>query len=217
MFNTYIIAAIVAASIPVQASAQSVPAYDWSGFYGGVYTTAFAEGHSTHNNLSTGNTTGEFDLDGRMTGIALGFNKQQGQLVFGGEVDAGFGSIEGNTEVICSLGGCVTDVASVFTARGRVGFAYGPFLPYLTAGLALANVEVDINNGLGEGDENLLGYAIGLGSEYAVTDRFTLKADLIYTDFKDFEVEVDAGGGSTVTDEIETDVMMLRVGANFHF
>ena len=217
MHKNHIIAAAFAASLPLQASAQSTPTYDWTGFYGGAFTTINTNAHSTHNNLSSGNTTGEFDLDGRMTGIALGYNRQNGQLVYGLELDAGFGSIEGDTEVICSLGGCSTDITSMFTARGRVGYAFGSFLPYLTAGIAAADIEVNVNNGMGQGDERQLGYVVGLGAEYAVTDRFTLKADWLYSDFEDFEIDIDIGGGFSVIDRIETDANMLRIGVNFQF
>lgn len=212
-------AAILIASVPAITNAQSIKTGDWAGYHGGIYTTVTNWADSTHDNLDTGNTTGDFDLNGRTTGLLLGADWQQDNIVYGVEFDAGWGSIDGKTDVICSLGGCETDITAIYSLRGRLGYSYGQFLPYVTAGAVMATIEADVNDGLGHDDENVYGYTLGIGTDFAVNDQFSLGAELLYMDFNSFEMPVTTYPGSpdTVTDEIETNLTTLRISAKFHF
>jgi len=70
--------------------------------------------------------------------------------------------------------------------RLRLGYACDRFLPYITGGLALANVRTRFEDTGGREDkksEVLPGFTIGTGLEYAFTDRWSARIEYRYSYF----------------------------------
>lgn len=185
---------------PVVAAVTVPAAHDWTGAYAGVVV---GRGWGTTEHTVPG--TGEFDAIGWLAGANVGYNYQlDGNIVTGFEGDLAWSDING------SAGAASTDLDWVSTLRGRVGYAFDSFLPYVSGGFALADV-----NGKGVGydaSEVQLGLAGGAGVEVAVTEDISLKAEYLYLNFGgDFVVHGD------VPQDIELDSHAIRAGLNFSF
>jgi len=187
-------AASAADLIIEQPAAPIVGVVDAGGNWDGLYLGGFV-----------GYAGGELDSD--LTEIdALDLNGWQ----IGAAVGANFTVTDG------IVAGIVADIAwadvasdeDVFTSdwngslRGRLGFDGGAFLPYLTAGLAVAGGDFD-----GESNTHL-GWTAGAGVEFAVTDSMSL--DLLYR-YSDYESKDYAGA------DIGFDSHAVTVGVNFKF
>ena len=89
---------------------------------------------------------GAFNTTGALFGGQLGYNWQTGPIVLGIETDADWTNIKGST---AGLGGvCVADGGGLCqtkqdwfgTTRGRIGYAFGRFMPYVTGGVAYGDI-----------------------------------------------------------------------------
>lgn len=92
--------------------------------------------------------------DGYEVGAQVGVNRQFGQVVLGIEASGGFVDW-----------GPVTGAGSV---RARGGYAFNRFLAYATGGLGI---------------EDSVGWTVGGGVEYALTDHWTVGAEYLHHDF----------------------------------
>lgn len=191
---------------PSLTSAQALMDSEWSGFYGGIYAAHdFGTGGLT---ASNGATSGDFDVDGFSGGAVLGYNLQSGRTVYGVELDFGFGSIIGDATALC-LADCFITISSVGTLRGRVGVTNGRFLTYVTGGLAVSQIEGYVNGTVG--NDFTFGHTVGLGTEFALSNSTSLKADLLYMSYGDVDIP-------TLTHIVgDSSGYSLRLGANFHF
>ena len=108
------------------------PIYNWTGFYVGI-NGGGAWGNSQWDGLN------KFDVSGGMIGGTIGYNWQVGQIVVGAEGDIDWSGVKGNTGVLCGAT-CETRNKWLATIRGRLGYAFDRFRPYITAGLAAGDV-----------------------------------------------------------------------------
>lgn len=183
-------------------------AYDWSGPYIGLQA---AYGFGETEMYNTSDTSGEFDYDGGLFGAAVGWNHQAGSFVFGVEGDLAWSNIEGSsTPDPCDLGGCNIDLNWLGTARLRAGYAFDNALIFAAGGLAAGEVEVDINDGFSGGTETLVGWTIGAGAEFALSEALTAKLEYLYVDLGDMQTE-----SAIITDASATHI--IRAGVNWHF
>ncbi len=125
--------AVSAADIPMRQTAPTTapvyvasPVYNWSGMYAGV---AGGGGWGTSN---FGGAT--YDVDGGLFSGTLGYNFQTGPLVVGLEGDIGYSNIRGSGG--CGFTNCDTANKWLGTVRGRLGYAAGNYMPYVTGGWA---------------------------------------------------------------------------------
>lgn len=109
------------------------------------------------------------------------------------------------------------------TVRLKAGVGLDRFLVYGTGGVAFGNVETTIVNtpfGLaGSEDDTRVGYAVGAGTDYAVTDNLILGLEYLYTDLgsTDAELVVPLGNGSTLTTASDDDFDFHTVWAKASF
>jgi outer membrane immunogenic protein len=170
------------------------PAYgvNWAGFYAGLNAGyGFGQAKGT-------NTTGG------LGGIQIGANYQSGQLVFGGEFDADYTGIDYRA---------VSDKFRqkwLVSARGRFGYSFDRFLPYVTAGLAVSPSQY--TNSLGKAENTHVGFVFGVGGEAMVTDRISVRAEWLHYRFS---TENYAIRGVPHDTEVYTNA--LRVGVNYKF
>ena len=89
-------------------------------------------------------STGSFNTSGGLVGGTLGYNWQMGQAVFGLEGDADWSDIRGSA--VCGGGVTVCEMRNDWlgTFRGRLGYAFDRFLPYVTGGLAVGDIKTSI-------------------------------------------------------------------------
>ena len=176
---------MTAAPAPVAVAPAPAPVMmagnDWSGFYVG--------GQVGYGQLDA---TGFADDTEDMTyGVHAGYLYDLGSVVVGGEVDYDM------TDIVDDNTGIELD--SVTRAKARVGYDAGSFLPYVTAGAAMAETS-------GGYDGSDTGYFYGIGADYAVTDSIRVGAEALRHEFEDFD-----GTGT----DIEATTASLRVSYSF--
>ena len=191
-------AAVLLGSTALAAAADAIvdevvvvdTAYNWSGVYvGGQVGYAFGSADYTLEELESGFDY-EHDPDGFIGGLYAGYNYQfTNGVVLGGEADIAWGDVEdssvaqGNDDFSAT-----TSTDWMGAARLRLGYAMGRFLPYVAAGVAFGQFDFEeLNEGdfYGEADEDLIGWTLGLGGEYAVTDNWIVRGEYRYTEFDD--------------------------------
>ncbi len=174
------------------------PVYDgWTGVYAGLhvgaawadFTAIDADGYNVQ-----GSQTG-FSPTGVFGGATFGKNFQRGQIVFGLEGDLG-GMDLGITKPLATSGGNTTatlDGGLYADATGRLGYLVTPnVLTYAKGGFAVYNgsFQVDGNNttsgvfGGSTPSNTFIGWTAGAGAEYALTSKWTVKAEYQYFDFE---------------------------------
>jgi outer membrane immunogenic protein len=190
-------AAVICLAAGSAASAADLPArpytkapmmaapYNWTGFYAGVNAGyAFGRESSTLTGLGVAGT-GSVDYDGLFGGGQIGYNIQYGMWVWGIEADIQGSSIGGRQNAIAAgLGAAaVSNKMDAFgTIRGRLGFAYDRFLPYVTGGFAVGRNTLTVGGAALEETATHTGWTVGAGIEHALRDGWTVKAEYLHVD-----------------------------------
>lgn len=187
------------------------PGYDWTGVYAGVV------GGYAHSETATGDVS--FILsNGATLGVTAGANVQMDQFVLGAEGDVVWSG--GHGAGSCGAGvTCTVDMKWLGTLRGRAGFAYNSLLLYGTAGLAVGHGDSEVSPKAGGttgfyGD-TFYGWTVGVGAEYALTDRMTLKTEIDYADLGTRTAP--AGSVGTVDLDVHPYVTTAKAGVNYKF
>jgi outer membrane immunogenic protein len=210
-----IIAAVSSANAADIARRQAMPtkapvyaAYNWTGAYVGIN----AGGGWGRSNFSGVPTTGGFNVSGGLVGGTAGYNWQVGQGVFGVETDLDWTNFRGTAT--CGAAVCETRSNWFGTTRGRIGYAFDRFLPYLTGGLAYGNIKA-ATTGFPGGSDTKLGWTIGAGMEFALAGPWTAKVEYLYADLGKF----DCGTSCTVTppQNVGLTTNVVRAGLNYRF
>jgi high affinity Mn2+ porin len=104
------------------------------------------------------------------------------------------------------------------TARGRLGYAMGPWTPFVTGGLAFASTRwgrTDLTTGNEDATPGQwrLGWTLGAGIDYALDSRWSARAEYLYTQLPltGFSFASPARYDSLY------DIHRFRVGLNYHF
>ena len=159
--------------------------------------------------VSTSSFAGTGTMDGMIGGGQVGFNRQFGSWVIGGEADASWGNLDGyakcaTTEAPANSFTCHSHIDALGTVTGRLGQAYGNVLIYTRAGGAWAHetheaARSDIAN-VFKGSATRLGYTLGSGLEYAFTPAWSGRVEYRYLDFgtKNVSMVDQAGNASNV-------------------
>ena len=103
------------------------------------------------------------------------------------------------------------------TVRGRVGYAFDRFLPYVTGGFAYGNVKNKVSHptfGSFSDDNTQYGWTLGGGLEYAFTNNLTAKLEYLYVDLDKESINVPGG---TFNSDVETKFSVVRAGLNYKF
>jgi high affinity Mn2+ porin len=207
-----------AADLPVKAPALK-RVYDWTGFYVG--------GHFGYGGASLGAGTNPLPLEGiffphsptgLIGGYQMGYNQElANHLVLGVEADASFTSPTDQAAVgRAPPVPFNTTLDYVGTLRGRLGYAYGRWMPYVTGGFAWGHTHAEINDGSGA----ILGHyqpgwTAGLGLEFAVSGNWTAKLEYDYIDLARQAYDLSAFGlpGTNVDPHIQ----LAKIGLNYQF
>jgi outer membrane immunogenic protein len=217
--------------------------FSWTGFYAGVHvgggTDHFAFPYAIQVPGVWAYTQGRSGItaSGPFGGIQAGYNYELPffHIVAGFEIDSSVSGIRGQTTVNGTLLSGLP-VGATFgskfedfgTARVRLGYAWGRFLPYLTAGFTYATTQtyysVATSTLLGAGSitETRTGVfphvgAFGIGLEYAIAPNLTAKAEYLYEFINARSVLFTPAPGSTVNLNTRTMYHVARVGLNYKF
>jgi outer membrane immunogenic protein len=174
-------------------------------------------------------------------GGQIGYNAQFNQTVLGVEADLNWiNNGVKTTAFVAPPNGVVTNVASssaglrwLGTLRGRAGYAVDRALFYVTGGLAYGDVRVSSNASNFDGANTDLfagsfsgvrvGYAVGAGLEYAITNNVSLKGEYLYYNLGSVTYSVAAANGFAVGEGLFTtgkqtfDGSIVRAGINYKF
>jgi outer membrane immunogenic protein len=150
---------------------------------------------------------------GGVAGGTIGYNAQFGAWVLGLEGDMDWSDVSGSR----STGGCPGCSVSndwLSTARGRVGYAFGSWLPYVTGGLAAGDVKGSAP-GFSGATNTQIGWAAGAGVEYALSNQWSAKVEYLHVDLGNFDCGVSCGAAGT--DNVSFHENLVRGGINFRF
>ena len=181
------------------------PPYSWTGFYIGIN----GGGGFGRSDFSSPFPSGSFNTSGGLAGGTLGYNWQMGQVVFGLEGDADWSGIRHSS--VCGaavITTCETRNDWLGTARGRLGYAFDRFLPYVTGGIAAGDIKTSIA-GVGSARDTKAGWTAGGGIEAALAGPWTAKVEYLYVDL--------GRGGSILGSDSKFTTNIVRAGLNYRF
>ena len=196
-----------------------IPVFTWTGLYvGGQVGYQFGSSNAyLSDRAGAGLVSRTTKPNGIVGGGHVGYNFSTQSLPLLNGFGTGFGGgglvvgIEGdvdgsNYKANYLLGGINNGVREDIqgSARGRIGLAYDRVLFYATGGAAfgdLHNTYANTINGLGDSSTHTrVGYTVGGGIEYAISNNWSLRAEYRYTDYGSFteNLAASAGGGANV-------------------
>jgi outer membrane immunogenic protein len=193
--------------------ADSSSAYNWTGFYVGL-NAGGGWGHSRHDFEVAGTTTGDYRISGATAGGTLGANLQAGGLLLGVEGDMNWSDIGGSDSCPNVNFTCRTRSKWLATTRGRVGYAFDRFLPYITTCAAFGRVRAEIPD-FGSGKETEVGFTAGGGLEAGILGGLSAKLEYLYVDFGTFNCGFACT--STLVDKVKFNAHIVRAGLNYRF
>ncbi len=184
------------------------PAYNWSGFYLGI-NGGGGWGNSHWQGI------GNVGLSGGLVGGTAGYNWQAGQTVLGLEGDVDWSGLQGtSSSALCPGGTCSTSDTWLSTVRGRLGYSFDHFLPYVTGGLAVGDIKAAAPASPGGSNTNA-GWTVGGGVEFALPGNWSAKAEYLHVDLGRFNCGAACGGAPDENVSMHDDV--FRAGVNYHF
>jgi outer membrane immunogenic protein len=193
---------------PIEA-VSPVSIYNWSGFYAGANLGGeFLRDTGTNAGISRKlNGTSVFG------GVQAGYNFQSGPWVYGLEADIGYGR-PSKTKAFGANTMKIEEGVSG-TARVRAGYAVDRALVYGTGGLAWANFDTTVSNGVltEKADRTRAGWVVGGGVEYAVTNNVSVKGEYLYENFG----KMDKAFASVGATRNELSDHIVRAGVNYKF
>src|ERR1700731_4583882 len=209
-------AADLPASMPIKAPVRA-PIYDWTGFYvGGQVGYGQGDFGPGANPVPDQAVFFPHSLTGMMRGFQAGYNLQlPNRVVLGVEADGSFARPVDRPKF--GLAPFNTTLEYAATARGRIGYAFGTILPYVTGGLAWGQTRVNINAGDGSLLSSQLlphvGWTAGLGMEMAFGGNWTAKIEYDYIDL----ARRTYGLGEAMLPDLNVDprIHVVKVGLNY--
>ena len=178
---------IVAVLAAGATSAVAQPGHEWTGFYVGANLGALdAKTAITIPNYPSAYSSSK---TGFLGGGQIGFNRQvNANWVLGVEGDLDAASVDDASLIPnAPVAGEKFKVHYnlTYSARGRVGYAAGPWLVYGTGGWAGANLDdaVYVPIAGGHNSASLSGWTAGGGLEYARGSHWILGAEWLHADY----------------------------------
>lgn len=224
------------------ANAAAPSAFNWTGFYVGVYGGGAwgAQDSLVQPDLSNpGNTIDAlskgYAVQGGLAGVDLGYNFDAAPFLLGIEGDIAGTRISGSATDVFDDTSTIpdtirtntlsTDYNWLSTLRARLGVVNGPALLYVTGGLATASITDKLHYSDNFGGDNSLssafnavGYTIGVGGEYALTENATVKLEYAYVNLGSSTFQTgDYWGNPTSQTTVSHVLNIVKAGLNWHF
>lgn len=251
---SFVLPAMIGLAVSVSTVALAAEGGNWAGAYGGLH---LGYGSASDDNV---NTTGQLpnnianvasgarpssvslDQDGFVGGVALGYNMQSGNLVYGVETDIDYTDVEDSKRVnnvnpastppgAALINNFKQDLEYLGTLRLRLGMAVngGNTLVYGTGGLAYGSVKNSVRFSganvttaqfAGSDDSTETGYALGAGVEHALNANLRATAGYMYYDLGNNTVNVAGIPGVGVggyNSKFDTSGHLFRAGVGYKF
>ena len=192
--------------------------FSWTGFYFGI-NGGYGWGRSNWSDPTLGADSGTFNTSGGLLGGQLGYNWQTGPIVLGVETDADWTNIKGSTAGpggVCAADGggvCQTKQDWIGTTRGRLGYAFGRFLPYVTGGAAYGDIKAPQTTGTAT--QTKFGWTAGGGVEYSLNPNWSAKVEYLHLDLGTASLFSAASAASSLSVPVSDD--LVRAGVNYHW
>jgi outer membrane immunogenic protein len=161
-------------------------------------------------------------------GVHAGFNVRAGQALLGLEAQwTGIGASGGEEDTSLVLPGGVTgrfeaEVDWIATLTARLGIAWDRSLFYVKAGAALAetsySASIDTLPGTTfEGEESRVGWALGVGYEYAFRNAWSTRLEYLFMDFGSDSASLSGPAGDLAVAGIDQQVHAVTLSVNYRF
>jgi outer membrane immunogenic protein len=192
------------------------PVYDWTGFYIGV-NGGGASGRLdwvSDPDLTSGNASHSAGL----VGVTIGYNMQNlghlgpGQLVVGEEFDFNWRQYSYVIPAATCGPTCSLDSDWFATARLRLGYQVDRFLPYITGGVSMADLDAyAIGQPNGVNRNVSFNFTAGAGVEAVIAGPFTGKVEYLYVNHSRIDCIVECNGPVHITPSEN----VFRIGLNY--
>ncbi len=193
--------------------------YDWSGAYIGLHA-GYLWGKVDYDEPDFPDFSLNRKDDAFIGGVYLGFNHQMDSLVIGAEGDFGLGGVDIDNEE--------DDPDNTYSAfdsdwnahiRGRLGLAMDRLLLFVAGGLAIADLEIDdTDDGFGDVRNTHLGWTIGGGAEFAISENLLVRAEYLYDDYGREGGEIQGPNAASDYDvDADLSASTVRVGISYIF
>lgn len=234
MLRAGVLGAVTGAVLAFSNPAAAADNYNWSGLYLGAHGGYSWADIDYPGAAPAPSGPPRPSLEGGLVGGQLGYNFQTSNLVIGAEVDFSFSGSE-STE---RDGNYLTQsykIDSLGSIRGRLGYAFGSFLPFVTAGWAWG--DTSFNQTCPDGaqfghcrpaaagqysktvSENVNGWVYGAGVETLIATNWSLRAEYLRYDFEEQSYDLGSSANGTVlgSKTLDHEVDVVRVGVNYKF
>jgi outer membrane immunogenic protein len=217
-------AADLPSSAPPPVYVPPAPIFTWTGFYlGGQVGYAWGT-QKADVLLPNGSILASNSAQGVIGGGHVGYNYQVNQWVLGVE-----GSVDG-TSISKTFTRTVgfaapfdvtykTEAPIQGSIRGRLGVAWDRVLLYATGGAAFAGVDATYTSPFRSVSKSStrVGWTVGGGIEYAVTNNWSIRAEYRYSDFGSFSTSPEGVFGTPVTINRRFTQNQVQGGFTYHF
>jgi outer membrane immunogenic protein len=193
----------LAADLPTRKEAPSAPvapAFNWTGFYGGLDVGVGANDSRWDNSADPNNaeTNGPFDVNSAafLAGGFAGYNYQINNFVLGVEGSVSYVGLNSDSSPSLSLAFPLDSVTIktkqdwLGSADAKLGYAIDRIMLYAVGGVAFTDYGLSEASDLAgtyyghnAGLQSRTGWDAGLGLDYAITDRWIVGAEWKYYDF----------------------------------
>jgi outer membrane immunogenic protein len=227
---------VQAADLPVKAPAPAGAVDSWTGFYfGGNF--GYGWGLYADQRLSatltfpTGFVFNNADATGQIGGAQIGYDHQFSRWLLGVRAMFDWGPIEGTATPILSpllAGGYnlqTREIDRLVTVDVRLGYTLDHFLWYVVAGpvsprysnFSLVYGAGGVFVGTAYGQQFELGYNVGGGAEFKLTQNWSAAIEYNYAAFDNNVINLDVLTGSAIsaTHAVTNQVQMLSLGINY--
>jgi outer membrane immunogenic protein len=194
---------------PVEPAAPVVaPVYNWTGFYAGIDAGAIF-GQAKANVIGINNHQ-SYNSTGFIGGAHAGYNAQfDGGFVVGLETDFNFSTLSKTSNAVIDGVGLTSKFKNDWqgSTRARLGYAIDNILPYITGGVAYGDQKWTVAlGGIGNAkiSDSRVGWTIGGGVEYGITQNWIARGEVRYTDYGQDSTNVQGVNVKTKFDNITT-------------
>lgn len=188
------LAADLPARSPPPVYVPPVPIFTWTGIYiGGQIGYAWGTSNTTVTDPVGNFASFSTNNNGVIGGAHIGYNYQLTQFVIGLE-----GDVDGSSLSKTVTGGGFLFVPTTIhsslpiqgSVRGRIGYAWDRVLVYGTGGVAFGGFNGSVQtfgafpfNGYDSMSTTRVGWTVGGGLEYAITNNWSVRAEYRFTQF----------------------------------
>ena len=174
---------------------------------------------------------------GFLGGVQVGYNWQWGHIVAGLEADFDYMGLKASTTgtapdpvVVGNSYNISQEIKTNWlgTARPRIGWAFDNFLVYATGGVAVSQIKYTSSHSetttIAAGSRSTnpikLGWVAGLGVEWAWSQRWSVKAEYLYTRIASVSTDYGVTDGVLTGSEggaANLNINIARLGVNYRF